>query len=187
MTTPDPSNIAGTRANRAGRRRYYIWQIAMWITILHTVLVGGFTAFAVGSLSRFHWGTLDRLFQGTSPFHERLAYFMSNWPYPVILAGFVLVPVAIIACYRASMGRRAWVWIVGYWLIGATVCMLLAGSIAISHGYIWVPGRHFHFDDKLAGSVFMCAVFVTPLPATMLAALLAIERKKRPPAMEAGA
>jgi hypothetical protein len=181
---------AEVRPAKPSARRYYIWQAAMWLTIVHTVLVGGFTAFVVGIESKYYGSSLDWnwLFHGMGPFHRRLAFFMIDWPYPLILSAFALVPIAIIATYRASVGKRAWVWLLAYWLTVTTVCLLLAASIAFSGSYrIWGPGNYFYFDNRLTGSVVMCGAFMAPLPITILAAMLTIGAKNRPTAGEAGA
>jgi hypothetical protein len=183
---------AEIQPTKPSARRYYVWQAAMWAIIVHTVLVGGFTAFAVGIVSKYHGSSLDWnwLFNGNGigPFHRRLAFFMIVWPYPLILSAFALVPIAIITTYRASAGKRAWVWLLAYWLAGTTVCLLLAASIAFSENCrIWGPGNYFYFDNRLTGSVVMCGAFMFPLPVTILAALLTLGGRKRPLDGEAGA
>jgi hypothetical protein len=189
MTTSEPALIADSRPAKPSARRYYVWQTAMWATIVHTVLVGGFMAFAVGIESKYNGSSLDwnELFDGMGPFHRRLASFMIDWPYPLILSAFALVPIAIIATYRASVAKRSWVWLLTYWLAGTTFCLLLAASIAFSEYVIWWPCRCFCIeDDRLTGGVAMCGAFMAPLPITILAALLTIKRRKSPPDAQAG-
>jgi hypothetical protein len=191
MTTSDPTIIiTNARPAKPSARRYYVWQAAMWMTILHTILVGGFTAFATGVVSNGSGRYFLRdLFDSSTAIHERVALCMIQWPYPLILAGFVLVPIAVIACCRASMGRSARGWLLGYWLTAATICVLLIGSFATLHPYhrYFIPGDYYFFDNWLNGGLAMCAIWLFPLPVTILAALLTIGAKNPPPASEAGA
>jgi len=193
MNETEIVSAAEARPAKPSARRYYIWQAAMWATIVHTVLVGGFMVFVMGIESKYYRSSLNWnwLFSGLGLFHRRLAYFMIHMiylPYLLILSGFALAPIAIIAAYRASVAKRSWVWLLTYWLAGTTVCLFLAASIAFSESYrIWGPGNYFYFDNRLTGSVAMCGAFMAPLPITILAALLTIKRRKSPPDGKAGA
>ena len=122
---------------------------------------------------------------------------MSEWPYPPILAEFLLAPIAVIACYRASLGKRVWAWLMVYCLPAAASLAMLFGSmatLAYTHHSVTIlrlltPGfvfTYFH-DNWLTPGLLECLTVFLPLPVTMLAALLAIERRKRPLDGEAGA
>jgi hypothetical protein len=196
MTTSDPTFITDTGSAKPSARRYYIWQIAMWMTIFHAATVGTLTAVAVGLGSETGGSTL-RYFLYNTYFHLKLAWYMNDWPYPPILAEFLLAPIAVIACYRASMGKRALAWLTGYCLLAATSLALQFGSmadLAYRHDRIYILDlsppdyRVFYSQDNwLTPGLLGCLVFFLPLFVTILSALLTLERKKRPPAGEAGA
>ena len=202
MTTSEPSQpnsptlITDARLAKPSARRYYVWQKAMWITIVHTATVGTVTAVAVGLGSETGGSTL-RYFLYNTYFHLKLAWFMNDWPYPPILVGFVLAPIAVIACYRASMGRRAWGWLMVYYLLAAASLAIQLGSmadLAYRHDRIYILDlsppdyRVFYSQDNwLTPGLLGCLVFFLPLFIAILAALLTIERKKRPPPVEARA
>lgn len=164
-------------------RRYYVWQAAMWFTILHMALIGMAGTFDFGindGVKGFaQWNILTR----GGPIHLNLASFLRRSPSPAILACFMLVPVAVIACYRASMGKRAWVWLIAYWVLAATV----GGIMVSSHAVYWFRAYEGPVWRWLRPGLFFCFCFLSPLPVTVLAALVTIERRKRPPALEAGA
>ncbi len=188
MTTSDASTITKAQAGRTGSRRYWVWQITMWLTILHTALIGTLTAFAIGFASRGSSFFPGFSFDGTCPIHVELARFMTQPPVLPMLAGFLLVPIAVIACYRASFRKRAIGWLLGYWVPATTICVLLLSSFYILT-YTRRPfaGECHSFSEWLTGGLLVCAICLPPLPLTLLAALLTLERKKRPPAVEAGA
>ncbi len=205
MTTSDPSSIAGTGPAKPSARRYYVWQFAMWISILHTALIVTVTVVRQGTLASrrntfFPWYLLSSYRSAAYPIHVRVADFMTSPPFPPILASFLLVPIVVIACHRSSMGKRAWRWWLGYWLLAATTCAVLLGSMAIdgcNSGLIYVPccfseyssGIYCEYDSVQSWLLALrqCLIFFLPLPLTLLAALLTLERKKGALALEAAA
>lgn len=176
------------RPTKPSAWRYYVWQIAMWLTILHTALLCPLMGFVA-----WHWGLPEFSFDSTRPFIVKLAKAMSYPPVLPILVEFLLVPIVVIACYRVSMGKRAMGWLLGYWLPAGTIWVLLLSSFGVlgedNYSY-W--SLYFHLGGFrplkwLAEGLLMCVICLTPLPITMLAAFWTFGRKKRPPAMEAGA
>ncbi len=115
-------------------RQFYVWQAAMWITILHTALVGTTAAVLLGGglgVPEYRYMVFPR----SVDFSQigGIAAFMYYPPSVPILACFMLVPIAIIACYRASMARRAWGWLLGYLLPATVICtLMLASSVLLA-------------------------------------------------------
>jgi hypothetical protein len=164
MTTSQPSPGIEARHARPSARPFYVWQFAMWITILHTVLVGTVTVFA--TMLESHHSLVPCL----------------------IVACVMLSPMAIIACSRMSMGRSAWRLLAGYWLaVGAIYSPPLAYVVYESSRYLSVMSLYYFVLYDLGIYLLLGLLLFLPLPVTMLAALLAIERRKRPPDGEAGA
>jgi len=193
MTTSDPALITNARSARPSARRYYVWQIAMWVSIVHMALIGVIQAYVIAISP---WGKIESfiagLFSGSSPIHVRLAASMTEWPHVPILVAPALLPLVVIACHRAAKGTRAKVWLLSYWLSAGTTCAILLGAFGVLR-YEGFGTRvsflvdDFHFVNWLASGLIECLSAFMPLPVTMLAALLTIERRKRPLTLEAGA
>lgn len=191
MTTSDPILITDTRPALPSVRRYCVWRLTMWLIIMYAALVGMGAAFALlivgGRLE------LPSISLGGQPFVMTLARNITRSPALPMLAGFALVPLAIIACYRASMGKHAMWWLLGYWLLAGTLCLLLVSSCwALWYeAYRYLLQRNYSLEGFsrlgwVTEGLLMSVISVPHLPLTLLAALLALERKNRPPAMEAG-
>jgi len=170
MNETETVSAVESRPAKPSARRYYVWQAAMWITILHMVFVGWIPCMVL----------LD------SP--DVLAC--------IVLVSLMLSPVAIVACSRSSKGRNAWRLLVVYWLAeGAPLGH--AAYLALIYSYYFVESlssigggvilSYSYFDfEGLAISLLLGLLLFLPLPVTILAALLTIERKKLPPAAQAG-
>jgi hypothetical protein len=168
-----PTLIADSRPAKPSSRRYYIWQAAMWITIVQSVLVGIGTIFLITSFS--------------SKFDlSCLAVFCA-----------MLSPMAIVACSRMSKGRSAWQLLSAYWLAAVMFgslplvneFYLIAKYAGINQASIvrMIEGLFYFVLKDLGMYVLLCLLLFLPLPVTILAALLTIERKKFPPDAPAGA
>jgi hypothetical protein len=153
-------------------RRYYVWQAAMWIVILHAVFVGWIPCMVL----------LD------SP--DLLAC--------IVLVSLMLSPVAIVACSRSSKGRNAWRLLAVYWLaegapLGHAAYLALNYSYHFGESLSSIGGdviirSYSYFDfEGLAISLLLGLLVFLPAPVTILASLLTLGGRKRPPAAEAGA
>jgi energy-coupling factor transporter transmembrane protein EcfT len=160
---------AEVQSAKPSARRYYVWQVAMWIVILHAVFIG--------------WIPCVVLLY--SP--DVLAC--------LVWASLMLSPVSIVACSRSSKkGGNAWRLLVVYWLaegapLGHAAYLALSDSLTFVETLSGGVRRHSYsyFDlDRLAISLLLGLLVFLPLFITLLAALLTIERKKLPPASEAG-
>ena len=165
----------------------------MWAVIVHTVLVGTFAAFALGWNSSV-WGFGDwNIFAGGFDTF-RIAGRLARAPYVAGSVCFALVPLAIIACYRASMNKRAWIWLTAYWVLAATVwATMICANVAHEYRLAFMRYKyassispsgafHFHSWSWLVPSLEFLLVVLLPLPVTVLAALLTIGAKKKSPA-----
>ena len=180
---------------KPSKRRFYVWQIAMWITIVHAVLIGAVFAFKVSSdmqteRSFSPWQFTPR---ATPSIPVQLAYWSVGKPGMYLLGPF-LWPLAVIGSYRASMGKRSRPWLLSYWLAGGLMWLAVWGSTELvdfydsiaALGSMWSTRPWLSLYQDVIDPFIKCMVALLPLPVTILAALLTLERKKRPPAVEVG-
>ena len=178
MNETETVSVAEAQPAKPTARQYYVWQFAMWAIIVHMALVGTFLAFDIGVNSRHgaiaEWDDLT----GQDPIHLKLASLVMDSPGLSFCAGLMLVPVTVITCYRASMARKALLWLIGYWVVAGIICGLIISSYAI---VMTDPGYWMHTTtwDWLGPSLKFCSLYFTALPITILAALLTISTGRR--------
>jgi hypothetical protein len=164
-------------------RQYRLWRVAMWLTVLHVLSVGVITTWGIGMEDQFGWREF-RLRPG-HPLDLTFGYLMTDWPTPPVLAGVLLAPLVVIACYCASAGRRFRWWLWSYWGMGASCLTVLLTAIFVLHDagrsfemLCLFPNEHYFigmvWEPELGAVLYEFFLFWLPLPMTVLAALLTI-------------
>jgi hypothetical protein len=190
MNETEAASTVEVRAAKPGARQYYVWSFAMSVIIVHTVLIIGVAGFGMGILSRY-----GRSFFARPRFSDFMSFasFLDRSPGLSMVAALILVPVAIVACYRKSVGKRAWVWLLSYWLMtGTALGLLVSARFILTHDFMtgmqrysgpwnWGPWWRVWWGSWVRPSLVMCVQFFAPLPITILAALLTIGAGKRRP------
>jgi hypothetical protein len=202
MNETEIVSAAEARPAKPSARRYYIWQAAMWITMIHVICLGIWAVSGALLGPGFELdNSIDMVTDGYDltgrvlPVHVGVAHwivFNSLVWLPGL--GFLLSPIAALACYRASMGNRSRGLLLSYWFCaGVPVAVVLtAAAVLNSAGSpVWLTLRYGSVRSMapadLAELVGQCLPFFLPLPVTILAALLTIERKKLPLDAQTGA
>jgi hypothetical protein len=166
VTESETASVVEPIPAKPSGRQYYVWQFAMWVTIIHTGVVGMTLGFVAVMSNALHIHTLDY----------------------VVLVGALLSPAAVIACSRLSMNRGGMGWLAGYWL---TIGIILSAPLAHTV-YLTVKDAPlnylFHYAVyDLPVHLLRGAVLFLPIPVTLLAWLLTIGTRRRPEGRAAAA
>lgn len=126
-------------------RRFYLWQIAKWVTFVHMLMVTCLFCITVG--------------------------MMHPLGFVIMLPVIVLAPLAISACDRLSRRQDAWRWILPYWLL---LIAPFGHVMYLTLGMISMKGPYIDVMFSLVAGIAASVIAFLPLFATLLAAVLTI-------------